>query len=253
MSHQRRVFAEILQSSGDIVGREISLSDNDSHHLLRVLRLELGSAVTVVLRPSGEEFEAVVSGTEHPARIRLVREKARRGGCSRVQSLSLALTKGATTNLVCEKACELGVRQVIFWEAARSVVHVRSEQEKMKKLERWIRIAESAAKQSLKSFIPEVLFVGDLFQLLAKIREVSSPLDSFFCCSLAPSAQALRELATPRGHVHLVVGPEGDFAPAEEEALSGHSFQLVSLGASVLRSETAAIAAIAMIDGLWGE
>ena len=250
MSHERRVFVELTKEVQSVTGIEVTLSDTDSHHLVRVLRLPPGSPVKVVLKPSGEEYEGLITNASMPVRVKLIRACSDRGEGSRVQSLAFALTKGPRSDLVCEKACELGVRQIIFWQASRSVVRITSEEDRQKKLARWLRIAESAAKQSAKPYIPEVIIVQDNWELLGKLDEIRGPLDCCLCCSLSPSAIAIREIPAPRGRVHVVVGPEGDLTPEEEETFLTHGFQLVSLGPYVLRSETAAIAAVAMVEAL---
>lgn len=186
-----------------------------------------------------------------PFTIRLEQEIVRPRMASPVASICCALLKSDHNDLVCEKACELGVESIIFWQAEHSVVQIKDGAE-AKKLDRWKRIAESAAKQSKKTEIPPVELATSLEKLVTLIDRRSLPGDLRLCCSLSPEAKPMSQVLTAGGRVHLVVGPEGDFSPKEEEALCKQGFLRVALGPHVLRSETAAIAAVAMVQAIAG-
>jgi len=172
---------------------------------------------------------------------------------ARLGTLAFALSKGPKNDLVCEKACELGAQRIIFWQAARSVVRLEpAKREGAARLRRWLRIAEAAAKQSGRNSVPQVLLLRNSQELLAVLRDSYSPKDICLCCSLSSSAVPINKLERPPGLAHLLVGPEGDLTAQEEETFIKYGFQLVSLGPFILRSETAAIAALGLIQGLWG-
>ena len=252
MPHSRRVFVDLPSGLIDNLPQETTLSQQDSHHLKTVLRLKEGAALTAVCKNSGREFSAIVVRTAGQVSIKIISDAANEHIRSRVKSLCFALTKGSRNDWLCEKACELGVRQIVFWQAQRSIVSVKSGEEKSRKLARWSRLAESAAKQSGKDYLPQVRLALDLNELFSSLDEISSPQDRRFCCSLSAEAKQLRLLPTPCAFVDIAVGPEGDLTREEEAVFQKRGFELVSLGPFVLRSETAAIAAIAMTQGLWG-
>ncbi len=249
-----RVFFETQElDNGDAQLREVELSSRDSHHLKHVLRVSPGALVTAVNRSSGREYEAFVA-TLHPVvTVKFVSVKSGKVTMGRVASLSFALMKGGHNDLVVEKASEFGVRHLVAWQAGRSVARLSDAKSIHAKQTRWQRIAESAAKQSGKNFVPCIHFipegVGGVLELLGR---VGSEADAFLCCSLSPRAKELRFLAPPYGQAHVVVGPEGDFSPQEEAALDEKGFQFISLGPFILRAETAAIGAVAMVQGVWG-
>lgn len=251
MSHPRRVFLDFPAEATSIYGLELPLSREDAHHFRTVLRLHEGAALTVIDRTSTKEFDALVTTTE-PFVVRIVREKIGLKGRSRVASLTFGLAKGKNTEFVCEKACELGVRTLILWQASHSVVRIDSGQDRLKKLDRWNKILESAGKQSGNDVIPRLVLALNLHELFEAIDGASNPGDRKFICSLSPGAKTPIELMTPPGEVHLVVGPEGDFSEEEEKELLKRQFEPLSLGPLVLRCETAAVVAVSMTNGAWG-
>jgi 16S rRNA (uracil1498-N3)-methyltransferase len=253
MPQVRRVFVDLPPDFSLGNNPEVSLAPADAHHLSRVLRLKPGSLVAVTARSSAEEYQAIiVSGGAKEMRVKLLTPCARQNIRGRVKSLVFALSKGSKNDLVCEKACELGVQQIVFWQACRSVVELSALKQRSQRLARWARIAESAAKQSGKNYVPQVHLASSLDEVMSVIEKGAHSLDRFFCCSLSAASVAMNKVEAPSGYVHLAVGPEGDLTAQEEKAFESRNFQLVSLGPFVLRSETAAIAAVAMAQGLWG-
>lgn len=243
-----RIFIQLPDAA---VGQEITPSQEDARHLTQVLRLETGAQLTVVERTSGREFTSFIT-TLTPLRAKLANVKEERAQRSRVATLSFALCKGEHNDLVIEKCCELGVKSIILWQAERSVVRL-DHKDHSNKLARWQRIAESAAKQSSRTSIPEVRLLSGLQAVLELITAEAAPADIRLCCSLAPEACAIRTLSTPTGFAHIMIGPEGDFTETEHTSLTNSGFIPVTLGPTILRAETAAIAAVAMVNGLWGE
>ena len=252
MPHERRVFEDLPDplSAKDLA--EIPLSPENTRHVCRVLRLEPGAQIVVVSKSTKREYDAILTETGGTAVVKLTGVRSERQPASRVGTLAFALTKGANNDLVCEKACELGAQRIIFWQAQRSVVRLTSQNDIGKKLSRWQKIAESASKQSCKNYVPEIIFAANVDELVSAIGKIAKPEDALLCCSLSPEATDLRSMTPPLRQVHLVIGPEGDFTQNEEAALVEQGFKLASLGEFILRSETAAIAAVSIAQGLWG-
>jgi 16S rRNA (uracil1498-N3)-methyltransferase len=228
----------------------VALSEADAHHARDVLRLAAGSPITVILRQSGQSFAAVIEELSPAVTARLTAPCESLAQASRVRRILFALCKGDRNDLVCEKATELGVGAVHLFQADRSVVRLDSPADIDKKRTRWVKIAEGAAKQCGRSSVPEVLVSRSLKEALA--AEPMEANERLMFCSLAADSKELRAVSHPAGFIHLCVGPEGDFSPAEESQLLAHGGEAITLGPTVLRSETAAIAAIAMAGGIWG-
>lgn len=261
MSHQRRIFADLPEklslgdtaSPSDTSAAEILLPADTSRHLTRVLRLQSGAGLIVVSKSSAKEYEGVITEEGEQVKVKLLCERQQTPPSHRVGTLIFALTKGDRNDFVCEKACELGVERILFWQAQRSVVRINAESEKQKKLSRWSKIAESAAKQSCRQSIPQVQLATNIDELFSLLQKTSSQEDRFLCCSLSQGALEIRQIEAPKSKVHLLIGPEGDLTQEEESELCKRGFERISLGSFVLRSETAALAAISMAQGIWGD
>ena len=250
MSHERRVFLELTPESAK-EGSEVSLPQPIAHHLFSVLRLSPGNVVVVVDTKSGQSFEAVIASLPPTPSLKLVRVTTNTHETfGPVSTLIFALGKNPVNDLVCEKACELGVRTLIFWQAERSIISL-DEADRAKKISRWRTISESAAKQSGKGALMEIALALSIKELLGSLEALSTPTDRKICCSLSQEAIPLQDLPPLSTPCHVVVGPAGDLAPKEEDTLVQNGFERASLGSFLLRSETAAIAGVAMIHALW--
>lgn len=181
----------------------------------------------------------------------IVLRQAEDGGRRTSIILGQALLNAKKMEFVIQKAAELGAAAVI------PVVTERSWREKKEKTarreERWTRIAREAAKQSGRGDVPEV--AGAARRLAEFVREHGASRRLFLS---EHGGRLLREVLTesadrsePPASVVLVVGPEGGWTAAEEKVLSGAGFEAVSLGGAVVRTETAALAATALVAHFW--
>lgn len=212
----------------------------------------MGSQITLVSRDTAKEFKAVVSSIGELIGVTIVSELANGPPLlSIVKSLAVAVAKGNRNDFLCEKVCELGVHEVIFWQAARSVVRVRDERDKVARTERWRRIAESACKQSGGVCIPEIAYLNGVEDLIRRYAGQAQKQHCAYCCTDS-FAHPLASLPKPESGINVVIGPEGDFTAEEESNLRQNEFIPVSLGPRVLRVDTAAIAVVSAANSLWG-
>ena len=230
-------------------GDNLQLSKDNHHHIRNVLRLKDGDTC-MICDSTGETFwVASLEFSVDGAKATLL-EKATTGYTSSpVEHLILALCKGKKNDLVIEKATELGVRKISIVRTKHSIAKV-SKKDQTGKLERWLRVAEAAAKQSQKPFIPQVAFFESLADL---VNEVDSKR-SHYIFSLRKNATPIREIpAREAGEFcSCAVGPEGDFSEEEYELFFQNGFHELSLGPYRLRSETAAITGIAALQARLG-
>ena len=256
MSQERRVFVNVSTLSKPSEGAALPLSctlDEDaSHHTRNVLRLDIGDTLTAIDSGSRRRFSGTITEVWPTVAVRLERELPNPARASRVRTLIFALCKGERNDMVCQKGCELGADRILFWQTTRSVVRIDSPRDKDKKLERWNKIALAAAQQSNRSDVPSIGLALSTEELLTEIQEVKTKDDILLVCSLESDAREFRHIPPPAGGVHLAIGPEGDFTPAEYAALKEAHFLPASLGPRVLRAETAAIAAVAAVNAVWG-
>lgn len=246
MSHERRVFVGV--PGGLRAGAEVSLGDSDSHHLRDVLRLKTGDPVVVVETTTGQVFEGFLVSLNSPVIAKISSEISASPDLSVVRGLLFALCRGKTNEYVAEKATELGVEFIIFWMAERSVVRLGDSSDSQKKVARLEKICEAASKQSGRGSIPKVYVVSSLEAAWEVVSGLQAPGDRFFVGSLAEDARKLSSIAPLKGFAHCIIGPEGDFSPAEESFLRTKGGELFSLGLTRLRAETAACASLTALD-----
>ncbi|MCU0697284.1 MAG: 16S rRNA (uracil(1498)-N(3))-methyltransferase [Myxococcaceae bacterium] len=215
------------------------------HHLAVVQRVSVGEALEV-FDGAGQVFPATVEqlGADF---VELGLLEPRRLPAPRRVVVVQGLPKADKLELVLQKGTELGAAAFLPAQARRSVVRLDGKVEQ--KLERWRRIVEEAARQCGRADVPEVLppcpleavTLANTTVLVLDEAERSLPL------SLALDAVA------PDAPVALVVGPEGGLDRAEVDALTARGARAVTLGPLVLRTETAALAALAVIRHLDGQ
>lgn len=210
-----------------------------SHHLVTVLRAKAGESVALFNGKDGEWSAKILRAERKGADLRV--EKQRRPQ-SREPDLWLAFApvKRAKTDLIAEKATELGASRLLPVMSERCI----AERVKIARLE---SIAREAAEQCGRLSLPEIVEPATLAVLL----EDWPGGTRLFFCDEAGGAPPLLEAAQDAGSgpLGLLVGPEGGFSPAERERLSAHPDVVpVSLGDRILRAETAAIAALAILQ-----
>ena len=228
-------------------GAQIELPEGAAHHAARVLRLKRGDELTL-FNGEGGEFAA-----------RIERIDARNVGVSvgewrdieRESPLAVTLVQGLATgermDYAIQKAVELGVAAVQPVTAVRSVTRLDAARAE-KRILHWRQIAISACEQCGRNRIPELLPLWDLDDWLAVPSRASLRL------LLAPEAmQALVAMSRPTGSIEFLVGPEGGLAADETAAAVRAGFTLVRLGPRILRTETAALAALGAMNTLWGD
>ncbi len=226
------------------VGDVIALTGAEAKHAAVVRRVRVGETVTLG-DGRGTWLEGVVDDVA-AARV-TVRIESRRSHdvpASRIV-LAQALAKGDRDELAVQAACELGVDEVVPWQAARSVS--RWEGPKAAKgRERWASIVREAAKQAHRAWIPEVAEVETTARLAARAADARMLV-------LDPWTDAPLTGIRPDGRdIVLVVGPEGGIAPEELERLEAAGAERVRLGDTVLRTSTAGPVAIALLSANLG-
>jgi 16S rRNA (uracil1498-N3)-methyltransferase len=211
------------------------LERDGQHYLRTVLRLALGDELVVF------------DGAGRQARARLAADRLELAGPVEVAppplpvTLVVALLKGEKMDLVVQKATELGATRIVPAASARSVVRLEPARE-ASRVERWRRIAVEAARQCGRADAPEVTPPAPLDQALAGSAAAARVLLH------ERAAAPLRSILPARtASVAVAVGPEGGFSPEEVEAAARAGWVIASFGDRVLRAETAAIAALAVV------
>ena len=217
----------------DSWNEEACLLGDEAKHLSQVLRIRAGDAVTV-FDGAGRRASAVVRGVAKE-RVTLQLGEIRHSPALRPEVvLAIAIPKGKTMDLVVQKAVELGVSTIQPLVTRRTIVQPGDG-----KADKWRRVALEACKQCGSDFLPEVREPLDFNGWLS-----SSTEGLRLIASLAPGARLMRETVGEAGvpeSVTVLIGPEGDFTPEELSATLEKGYLPVSLGSTVLRTETAAL------------
>jgi 16S rRNA (uracil1498-N3)-methyltransferase len=161
------------------------------------------------------------------------------------------ISSGERMDYTVQKAVELGVAEIWPLLAERSVVRLDRERAEKRRLH-WQRVAIAACEQSGRSRVPPVHAPLRLADWLATWRAQRQGNERALLLSPAGGAR-LAALGEPQGPVILLAGPEGGFTEAEAAAARHQGFLPVRLGPRILRTETAALAALAAIQALWGD
>ncbi len=232
-------------------GVELVLDPKVALHLTRVLRLATGAALSV--------FDG--AGQEHSARIASVRGSAvlvRLGAAVTPvpeSALSITLAQGVSRaermDYAIQKATELGVARIVPVLCERSVVKLDARQAAAK-LEHWQGVAIAAAEQCGRATLPVIERAGRLLEYLAT-GQGPGGAGTLKAVLVPDAAEGLASLPSPLTAAELLIGPEGGLSDEEARLAMGSGFRGLRLGPRVLRTETAAAAAIAALQALRGD
>lgn len=232
----------------------LTLDPSESHHCLDVLRMKLGDRATVFDGRGHEATVEIASTAKGRVDLKVLQHsKSPELGCELV--LGQAIPKGKNMDLIIEKATELGAAVIVPLLSERTVVRLDAD-EALDKKGKWQRVAIEAAKQCGRNWLPEVRKPITPKQFF----EAREKFDLMLIGSLQPDAQhiktVLREhlgetLSKPRSaplRVLILVGPEGDFTPAELTLAKGAGCLPITLGPIILRTETAAMYCLSVLS-----
>jgi 16S rRNA (uracil1498-N3)-methyltransferase len=237
-------------SPADCQADTLSLSGAEGHHALRVLRVRVGERV-MVLNGVGEELLCQVDATSRREVTLRILHRKEIPKLPHQLTLIQAVPKGRMMDFIVQKATELGASRVVPVLCERSVPDWDIAEAEVKRA-RWQAAAVEAIKQCGWAWLPVVELPRDLMAIAAEAESVELSL----VASLQPGARHPRErieqfLARqgrlPRS-VAVWVGPEGDFTPAELDRIQAKGAAPITLGSLVLRSETAAVCCLAILQ-----
>jgi 16S rRNA (uracil1498-N3)-methyltransferase len=251
MAQLQRLTIALEQISGQTIG----LTAAQQHYLGRVLRLHSGDRFIALLTgiPSLEASEVAptarwwLAELQDGAVAKLLEAVLVETELGEAITLMLALPKTGMEDVV-RQATELGVQTIVPVSSQRTLLKPSSQ-----KQERWQRIAQEAAEQSERQFVPQIM---SPLPWPAALQTYSSGL-CYLCEARGNQPHLLSQLrrdrqeqAEPIGAITVAVGPEGGWTEAEIAEAVAHRYQLVSLGARVLRAVTAPLVALALLAGV---
>jgi 16S rRNA (uracil1498-N3)-methyltransferase len=235
--------------AGDLSqGATRDLPEAAAHHAARVLRLAVGAAVIVFNGAGGESDARILSIGKDRVSVRVGQWRSREAEPNVRAVLLQGLSARERMDFTVQKAVELGVAEIFPVETRRSVMRL-AEERAMRRVEHWQNLVVAACEQCGRNRIPEVHPVTTLPDWLG--GHSPEPGEQRVVLSTV-AERRLRDLSAPQ-ELLLLAGPEGGLAPEELEMAQACGFTAVRLGPRVLRTETAALAALAVIHALWGD
>lgn len=233
------------------VGATVDLPESVAHHL-HVVRLQPGAALTLFDGRGGQYRATLLETGKKRASATVDAFDAIDVELPYAVTLAQGLPEGAKMDWIVEKAVELGVAAVQPLAAQRSVVRLSGDRLE-KRQAHWQGVIESASEQSGRNRLAQLLPLAEFRRWIDTPPAGTQPpqprilLSPRGTESLAGWAQA-----NPAQALTLLVGPEGGFSPEEEDAAMAAGALPLTMGPRVLRTETAALAAMAMLAGIWG-
>jgi len=237
MSRFRRFFI----TTDQIHGSQIVIYGEDVRHIATVLRMKRGDSL-VLCDGYGLEYEVKIIQVDREEIMTEIISKAQREPIGPNVMLGLGLPKADKMELIIQKATELGVASIVPLVTERTIVKLRDEQ---KRIARWQRICREAAMQSNRCSIPQIESILSLRDFLATNKPLELALLAWE--EGTQPIKAVLQKHRQAKKIIAIIGPEGGFSLAEAEMARTNGYNLVRLGANILRTETAALTVLSMI------
>ncbi len=229
-------------------GAVVDLPEQAAHHVMRVLRMAPEQRLRLFDGQGGEWMGAIRSISRSGVSVRVTTHASREVEAGLKVVLAQGISSRERMDFTIQKAVELGVAEVFPLATRRSVVKLR-EDRASRRVDHWQHLAIAACEQCGRNRVPSIHPVMDLADWLGTLARSADEARVM----LSPDgALTLRELPAPPA-VLLLVGPEGGLDSDEQHTAASCGFQAVRLGPRILRTETAALAAVAAMHALWGD
>lgn len=239
-------MAKFFVNPENVKENEILITGSDVKHIKNVLRLSEGKEITIN-DGQGHDYECIIKQIDRDViSAQIVEKKDANSEPPLSTVLFQSLIKGEKMEFVIQKSIEIGVTTIIPMITDRCVVKLETPKKQQSKLERWQKIAESAAKQSKRGIIPQILAPMTYKEAIAyACRDLEKSCIPFenehshylkrFLSGEMPSS------------IGIFIGPEGGFTDEEAAYAMQHHISPVTLGKRILRSETAGLVTLANI------
>lgn len=227
------------------LNQTIDLDETAKNHLVRVLRMNTHDSFKV-FNGQGQEFLAeLVIESKKSAKAKIVELLREEAPCQLSLHLGQVISKGERMDFTIQKATELGIHTITPLWSERCDVRLKGERLE-KKQQHWQRVAISACEQSGRNFVPSIQLAMNLEEWLRQTQADKKLL-------LHPHNQQPLDAESQPQSIALLVGPEGGFSDLEVNLSHQQGFEGLILGPRILRTETAALSALSVIQYVWGD
>ena len=227
----------------DKENNEYLLSKDDSYHILKVMRMNIHDKIEIV---DNKHVYLCEINNINPVKAKVINEIIEQHENEKNIILIQSLVNENKMDYILQKGCELGVNEFYSLKAANCVIKENNKSDK--KIIRWQKIVKEASEQSKRNIIPKVHNIVDIKELCELYGDLKILL------SVNEKEKNLKKVLKENKKCDtliIVVGPEGGFTKNEEDILIKSGFISTSLGSRVLRTETAGMVAISMINYEW--
>ena len=217
------------------------LSVDDSYHITKVMRNKIGDKIEVVI--DKKLYICEIVELKDLVKVQRIEEVICDSELPCFVAIAQSLVKEQKMDLILQKSCELGVSEIIPINATRSIVKL--DKKETKKIDRWNKILKEASEQSKRIVIPKVNEIMDIKDL------TNLDYDIKILCTVNELSMSLKKVLDKdltNLKILFVIGPEGGFTDNEEKILIDNGFISTSFGKRVLRTETASLYALSIIN-----
>lgn len=223
-----------------IEGDHLFLEGDEIRHCIKANRKNLGDSITV-FDQSGTVYTATINEIDRKYVKAIIESSKQAQTSDDILSIAIVPTKNSDRlEWFVSKAVEIGIQEIILMKTSNAE-HSRYKYDRLK------RIAFSAAKQSLNFKLPSIIEMASLEEVLAHSVEYEN---KYVAHCLDPETHLLNKKLLRKSRTIVMIGPEGDFTPEEIEAMKLNGLEEINLGPSRLRTETAGVVAITLLNGL---
>ncbi len=228
-----------------IVGAALPLNERASHYLARVLRCQIGQAITL-FNGDGKEYSAhIAAADKRSVTVAIDAASSANRESPLAIHLGIAISKGERMDLVVQKAVELGVAEITPLISERVEVRLQGERAD-KRIEHWRGIIISTCEQCARNTLPKLNPIAPLNDWISRVET-----DKKFV--LHHRSDTVLGTSEKPNNVALLIGPEGGLSEAEIDAAQRQAFAPLRLGPRVLRTETAPLAALSILQFVFGD
>jgi 16S rRNA (uracil1498-N3)-methyltransferase len=244
----RRFFVEDVPGAGGL----ISITGKEANHIQNVLRMKRGDTL-IAMDGKGHQFEAIIEDLHHKeVRVKIIEDLPSPPPSPIEIHLAQALIKSHSMDFLIQKATELGVSSISPFASQRTGVSIRPEN-LARKMDHWQEIMKAACKQCGSPNLPTLNPPLSFEALIGNAPHQSTLKALLWEAEKEANLKGLLRSMELLPHIMVIVGPEGGFSLSEIHLARAAGFHIVSLGTRILRSETAAITLLSIIQYEWGD
>jgi len=243
------VLHRFFIDESNIKNNEVEITGDDYKHLSKSLRLNKGDKIIACTGDGYDIYVKLENFFEDKVRGKVIERKKTKTEADYNITIAQAIPKNRNMELIIQKATEIGVKKILAIDTKRTIVKLNNKKEK-KRIARWQRIAEEAAKQSQRGIIPEI----DGVFSFENLKDIKEKYDLVLVLWASENESSLSELIKTNNinrdnnNILVVVGPEGGFTKNEIEFLKSEvKGNTITLGPRILRTETAPIVALTIL------